>query len=147
MTYNQLKKTITTLLQSNAMIKEVKFATPQDWLFATNQPEFPIACFMINSGSLNIGREQVYNVSFWFLDKAGMENEFEADVTSDQIQIAADIVSSLRTGSNSKTYLVDTNISYNVISDKFEDYLAGVNLSININTISDYDACNMPIVS
>lgn len=82
MTYNQLKKTITTLLQSNAMIKEVKFATPQDWLFATNQPEFPLCCFMINSGSLNIGREQVYNVSFWFLDKAGMENEFEADVTS-----------------------------------------------------------------
>ena len=75
-----------------------------------------------------------------------MENEFEADVTSDQIQIAADIVSSLRTGSNSKTYIVDTNIAYNVISDKFEDYLAGVNLSININTISDYDACNMPTI-
>lgn len=145
MTYNQLKKTLTTLLQSNAMIKEVKFATPQEWLFTSSQPEFPIACFMINSGSLNIGREQIYNVTFWFLDKAGMENEFEADVTSDQIQIAADIVSNLRIGSN--TYLVDNNIAYDIISDKFEDYLAGVSLTININTISDYDACNMPVVS
>lgn len=127
------------------MIKEVKFATPQEWIFATNQPTFPVCCFMINSGSLNIGREQVYNVSFWFLDKAGMENEFEKDVTSDQIQIAADIVSNLREGSN--PYTVDTNIAYSVISDKFEDYLAGVNLTFNINTISDYDACNMPTVS
>lgn len=144
MTYNQLKKTITTLLQSNGMIKEVKFATPQDWLFANNQPNFPLCCFMINSGSLNFGREQVYNVSFWFLDKAGMENEFEADVTSDQIQIASDIVSNLRVDNN--IYIIDDNIPFNIISDKFEDYLAGVNLSFNINTISDYDACNMPTV-
>lgn len=126
------------------MIKEVKFATPQDWLFANNQPNFPLCCFMINSGSLNFGREQVYNVSFWFLDKAGMENEFEADVTSDQIQIASDIVSNLRVDNN--IYIIDDNIPFNIISDKFEDYLAGVNLSFNINTISDYDACNMPTV-
>ena len=144
MTYNQVVKTITTLLQSNGMIKEVKFATPQEWLFATNQPTFPVACFMINSGSLNIGREQVYNLSFWFIDKAGMENEFEKDVTSDMIQVAADIVSTLRKGSN--PYIVDNAIGYSVISDKFEDYLAGVNLTFNINTISDYDACNMPFI-
>jgi hypothetical protein len=99
---------------------------------------------MINSGSLNIGREQVYNLSFWFIDKAGMENEFEKDVTSDMIQVAADIVSTLRKGSN--PYTVDNAIGYSVISDKFEDYLAGVNLTFNINTISDYDACNMPFI-
>lgn len=143
MTYNQVVKTITTLLQSNAMIKSVKFATPQEWLFVNEQPIFPIACFTINQGSLNIGREQVYQLELWFLDKAGMENEFEKDVTSDMIQIAADIVSSLRKGSN--PYTVDANVNYQCISDKFEDYLAGVSLTININTISDFDACNMPL--
>ena len=142
MTYNQLVRTIRTLLESQAQIKTVKNATPREWLFVDEQQTYPIACFSVNSGSLNFGREQVYNVSLWFLDKAGLEGEFEQDVTSDQLQIAADIVSKMRNGANN--YSVDTNISYNVILDKFEDYLSGVELTFNMNTTSDFDACDMP---
>ena len=144
MTYNQLVKTIRTLLESQAQLKSVKNATPREWLFVETQPIFPIACFAINSGSLNVGREQVYNISLWFLDKAGMEAEFEPDVASDQLQIAADIISTMRKGSNS--YTIDTNINYNFVLDKFEDYLSGVELTFNINTISDFDACDMPTI-
>ena len=144
MTYNQLVKTIRTLLESQAQLKSVKNATPREWLFVETQPIFPIACFAINSGSLNTGREQVYNISLWFLDKAGMEAEFEPDVASDQLQIAADIISTMRKGSNN--YTIDTNINYNFVLDKFEDYLSGVELTFNINTISDFDACDMPTI-
>jgi len=144
MTYNQLVKTIRTLLESQAQLKSVKNATPREWLFVETQPIFPIACFSINSGSLNVGREQVYNISLWFLDKAGMEAEFEPDVASDQLQIAADIISTMRKGSNN--YTIDTNINYNFVLDKFEDYLSGVELTFNINTISDFDACDMPTI-
>jgi hypothetical protein len=144
MTYNQLVKTIRTLLESQAQLKSVKNATPREWLFVETQPIFPIACFAINSGSLNVGREQVYNISLWFLDKAGMEAEFEPDVASDQLQIAADIISTMRKGSNN--YTIDTNINYNFVLDKFEDYLSGVELTFNINTISDFDACDMPTI-
>ncbi len=144
MTYNQLVKTIRTLLESQAQLKSVKNATPREWLFVETQPIFPIACFAINSGSLNTGREQVYNISLWFLDKAGMEAEFEPDVASDQLQIAADIISSMRNGANN--YTIDTNINYNFVLDKFEDYLSGVELTFNINTISDFDACDMPTI-
>lgn len=144
MTYNQLVKTIRTLLESQAQLKSVKNATPREWLFVETQPIFPIACFAINSGSLNVGREQVYNISLWFLDKAGMEAEFEPDVASDQLQIAADIISSMRNGANN--YTIDTNINYNFVLDKFEDYLSGVELTFNINTISDFDACDMPTI-
>lgn len=144
MTYNQLVQTIRTLLESQAQLKSVKNATPREWLFVETQPIFPIACFAINSGSLNTGREQVYNISLWFLDKAGMEAEFEPDVASDQLQIAADIISTMRKGSNN--YTIDTNINYNFILDKFEDYLSGVELTFNINTISDFDACDMPTI-
>jgi hypothetical protein len=86
----------------------------------------------------------VYNISLWFLDKAGMEAEFEPDVASDQLQIAADIISTMRKGSNN--YTIDTNINYNFVLDKFEDYLSGVELTFNINTISDFDACDMPTI-
>jgi serine/threonine protein kinase len=80
MTYNQVIKTIKAILGSHAMIKSVKAATPREWLFEDSQPVFPVACFAMNSGSLNVGREQVYNLSLWFLDKAGMEREFESGI-------------------------------------------------------------------
>lgn len=141
MTYNQIKASLQSLLESHQMVKQAKFAAPKEWLFRDSQPEFPIACFAINTGSLNLGREQVYNVTFWFLDKSGMEAEFETEVISDQLQIAADIVSELR---SNPVYVIPEAITYEAIADKFEDYLAGVTLTINISTISSYDACDAP---
>lgn len=143
MTYNQVIKNIKAILASHAMIKSVKGATPREWLFADSQPVFPVACFAINSGSLNVGREQVYNLSLWFLDKSGMEREFEDDVASDQLQICADIISKLRNGANNWT--ISDNITYNLISDKFEDYLSGVEVSFDMTTFSDFDACDIPL--
>lgn len=143
MTYNQVIKNIKAILASHAMIKSVKGATPREWLYADSQPVFPVACFAINSGSLNVGREQVYNLSLWFLDKSGLEREFEDDVASDQLQICADIISKLRNGANNWT--ISDNITYNLISDKFEDYLSGVEVSFDMTTFSDFDACDIPL--
>ena len=145
MTYNQIVTELRKIMQSHAMIKQVKFATPVEWLSRDEQPTYPIACYAINAGQLNKGREQVFNVQIWFLDKSGAEAEFETDVVSDQMQIAADIVSKLRIESND--WFVDNNINFDVISDKFEDYLAGVQLTFNIFTISNYDACDIPVAS
>lgn len=142
MTYNQVIKELRTLLESHQMISSVKNATPREWIFVDNQPTYPISCFAINSGSLNVGREQVYSVTLWFLDKAGMEAEFEADVASDRLQVCADIISKLRNGANPWT--IDDNITYNVILDKFEDYLSGVEVTFQMTTYSDFDACDMP---
>lgn len=142
MTYNQVLKTIRTLLESHAQIKSVKNATPREWLFVSDQPIYPIACYAVNSGSLNVGKEQVYNITLWFLDKAGAEAEFEPDVASDQHQICADIISKLRNGANNWT--IDDNISYNFILDKFEDFLSGVEITFNMTTFSQFDGCDMP---
>ncbi len=125
------------------MIKTAKYATPKEWLLRDEQPVYPIACFSINSGSLNIGREQIYNVQFFFLDKSGQEAEYEEDVISDQVQIASDILSLMRTGRNS--YSIDDNVTFNAISDKYEDYLAGVELTINISTQNQFTGCDVPL--
>jgi hypothetical protein len=143
MTYNQLITTITSLLQSHAMIETAKFTTPKEWLLRDEQPVYPIACFSVNSGSLNLGREQVFNVQFFFLDKSGKEAEFENDVISDQIQTGSDILSLMRTGRNS--YSIDDNVSFNAISDKYEDYLAGIEYTINISTQNEFTGCNVPL--
>lgn len=142
MTYNQLITTIQSLLQSHAMIKTAKNVTPKEWLLRDDQPVYPIATFSVNSGSINKGREQIYNVQFFFLDKSGKEAEFETDVISDQMQTASDIISLMRGGRNS--YTIDDNISFNAISDKYEDFLAGIELTINISTQNEFTGCDVP---
>ena len=144
MTYNQLITTIQSLLQSHAMIKTAKNVTPKEWLLKDEQPVFPIATYSVNSGSINKGREQVYNVQFFFLDKSGKEGEYETDVISDQMQTASDIISLMRGGRN--IYTIDDNISFNAISDKYEDFLAGIELTINISTQNEFTGCDVPIL-
>jgi len=142
MTYNQLITTITSLLQNHEMIKTAKYATPKEWLLRDEQPVYPIACFSINSGSLNIGREQIYNVQFFFLDKSGAEMEFEQEVISDQLQIANDVIETIR--GTKREYTIEDVIPFNTISDKYEDYLAGVEFTTNITVTSDFDGCDTP---
>ena len=143
MTYNQVVKEIQTKLEAHALIKTVKFAPPTNWLNWDEQPVFPVACFAINSGQLNAGREQVFNIQMWFVDKSGLDGEFETEVTSDQHSIAADVISNLRKLSNS--YLIDNSISWDAISEKYEDYLTGVGLSFNLFSTSKFDSCDISL--
>lgn len=144
MTYNQLITTITNLLSSHAMIKEVKNVSPREWLFRDTNPQYPICCFSINNGSLNVGKEQVYSVQFFFLDKSGAEMEFEPDVISDQWQICEDIIQLIR--GTKREYYIDENVTINSISDKYEDYLAGVEFTTNFYTIREFDGCDVPTI-
>lgn len=125
------------------MIKTAKNVTPKEWLLRDEQPVYPIATFSVNSGSINKGREQIYNVQFFFLDKSGKEAEFETDVISDQMQTASDIISLMRGGRNS--YSIDDNVAFNAISDKYEDFLAGIELTINISTQNEFTGCDVPL--
>jgi len=142
MTYNQIVKELQTLLESNQVIHSVRFASPIEWLNWDEQPTFPLAAFSINKGGLNAGREQTFGVELWLLDKSGVESEFETEVVSDMHSVAADIISTLRKGSN--PYTIDTQISWDAVSEKYEDYLSGVFLTFNISIVSKFDACSMP---
>lgn len=123
------------------MINDVRFATPAEWLNWDSQPTYPVATYMISSGQLNKGRDNVYSVQFWFLDKSGVEGEFETEVVSDQHQIANDIIMAYR---QNKDLIIDDQISWNAISEKFEEYLSGVEFTMNISTKGEFNNCNFP---
>ena len=142
MTYNQIVKKITDLLESNKMISTVRFSSPNEWLGWTEMPVMPVANFVLNNGQLNAGREIVYSVTFWFLDKSGIEGEFEQQVINDQLLIANDIISALR---NDQTISTDINISWTAISEKFEDYLSGVTTTFNISLTGKFGKCDFPL--
>lgn len=124
------------------MIHTTKFATPIEWLNWDDQPVFPLASFSINSGSFNLGKQRQYDIQFWFIDKSGVEGEFETEVVNDMHQIAGDIISKLRNGAND--FVIDDNIRFDVISEKFEDYLSGVQLTLSLTSTSAFDGCDMP---
>lgn len=144
MTYNQIIKQIRELLQSHALIKSVKTDPPKEWLFKDSQPAFPVACFWVDNGSFATGRQVSTSVNFIFLDKSGIENEFADEVISDQIGIAHDVFEKLAL--ENSELLIDTPVQYNIINDKHEDYLSGVQMTINITTQSEFNACNFPTV-
>lgn len=127
------------------MIRTVKNELPSEWLKKT-EIEFPVCCFAINGGSFNKGREQVYSVQMFFLDKSGKEvNEYETEVISDQVGIAYDIVALMREGD--RDFYIPDNIGYETISDgKYEDFLAGCTLNFDITTQSSFDGCDAPTI-
>ncbi len=141
MTYNQIISEIESILTSNPIIKTVKNVTPKEWLNQDNQPVFPVCCFSLNSGSLNVGRQHIFNVQFFFLDKSGAEMEFEQEVISDQLQIANDFIEKVR--GTKRSYTIENEIPFTAISDKYEDYLAGVEITTNITVTSDFDGCDV----
>jgi len=143
MTYNQVVKEIDTLLKSHAMIKDVRFATPVEWLAWENEAILPVALYYIENGNFNIGRELTFSVQFWFLDKSGVEGEFETDVTSDQHQIAGDIINLMR---QKIAYSIDDQIVWTALSEKFEDYLSGVTMTFTISTNGEWSACDVPTI-
>jgi hypothetical protein len=50
----------------------------------------------------------------------------------------------LRNGAND--FVIDDNIRFDVISEKFEDYLSGVQLTISLTSTSSFDGCDMPTI-
>lgn len=144
MTYNQFITEISAKLSSHAMIKEVRNMTPQEWLFRETAAKLPVCCFDVLSSTFNNGQEQNWSVQFFFLDKSGPEAEFETEVISDQWQIAEDIYQLLR--ADQGTFAVDDSVTITPISDKYEDYLAGVTFTINIATQRDFSSCDTPTV-
>jgi hypothetical protein len=134
---------VQAILQSHKILKEVRYATPSDWLNWDSIPQTPVACYSIDTGQYMDSYQRSFTINFWFLDKSGVDAEFDKDVTSDMHQIGSDIVNAMYL--KSKPYSIDMPILWTAISEKYEDYLSGVMFSINVTTNGDYSYCDFPL--
>jgi hypothetical protein len=141
MTYKQVQRAVQTILQSHAMIKDVRFVTAKEWIKRDSDPLYPVCCYDIFSGSFQPGYK-TFQVRFLFLDQTGMDGEYEIDVVSDQTEIANDILALVKQRDNN--WIIDTEITFEVLLGEFEDNLSGVQLTINIKTLNNYDTCAIP---
>ena len=142
MTYNQVVTEIQEVLENHGLIRDVMFGSPASWLNRDYVPSFPSASFTIDSGQLNAGREQVFTIDVWLLDKSGVDAEFEQDIVSDMHGVAYDVLQTLR--QQFHEYLISSSVSWNAVSEKFEDYLSGINFTFDLNVVRNYGACDVP---
>lgn len=142
MTRNEVITELTTILQANGMIESVIPSPPTNWLFWTEQPKFPNASFDIANGQYNAGRELVYTIEMWVIDKSGVDNEFEQSVSNNMHLIGADIINVLR--QQFKQYSISSSVSWTKVEEKFEDYLTGVTFSFDLSVVNDFTACDVP---
>ena len=123
------------------MIKTAKNETPVEWINRNEIPSFPVVNYSVNSGSFNQGRELVYRIDLWVLDKSGSDAEFESEVINDCHKICGDIVNSMR--QQFKEYSIG-NVAWISLSEKFEDYLSGLKITIDLSCMAQYGACDFP---
>jgi len=142
MTRNEVITEIKSILEANGMIQSVVPNPPANWLMWTEQPKFPNASFDISNGQYNAGRELVYTIEMWLLDKSGVDNEFEQDVSNAMHLVGADIMNILRQGF--KQYSISTSVSWTKVEEKFEDYLTGVTFSFDLSVVNNFTACDVP---
>lgn len=126
------------------MIKEVRFSSPLEWMYRNEKPEFPLCCFRLETGTLEAGYT-LYDFRIWFLDLSGREGQFDDDVISDQLETAKDIWSLLKQ-SQVREWLAE-NANFTLLTEKFEDYISGVELSLQIKVFNQYDTCDIPVNS
>lgn len=143
MTYNQVLNELQTICEGHAMVKSVKNETPVEWINRNSIPDFPCVNYSINSGSYGLGREVTYRIDLWILDKSGNDGEFESEVISDTHKIGGDIVHNMM--QQFKSYSIG-NVNWIALSEKFEDYLSGVKLTIDLSAMAQYGACDIPVL-
>lgn len=144
MTYNQLITELASIAGSHAMIKSYRNARPQEWLLNNTAATFPCMLYWVTQGSFDKGNMTDYSVSIWLLDKSGQEYLYEAEVVSDMVGIGADVIGSMR--DERKGYIIDDSVPYDIVSDKFEDYLSGIQMTFNVETYTGFTNCDIPTI-
>lgn len=122
------------------------------WEISTDTRRYPLM-FVEHSGGTTSstndrGKVVGYTFSIYFMDKVDKDEANELNVLSDQLRIAFDIRAML----NDLDTTVDldqmytTNTSWTTFTESKPDSLAGVQLSITINTTDLFDYCQVPNV-
>lgn len=143
MTYNQIVKETRSILEANAMINSVRFATPTEWINHAGSPTLPVALFAIGTGAYDRSYQNTYAVRFWLLDRSGPDGEYETEVISDMVSIGRDIINAL-TLSSREYSITNMPIQWTALSEKFEDFLSGVAFTVLIQTTGKNTFCDTP---
>lgn len=140
LTLNQTIKLIKDIASSHFQINSIYFGDVWEFLAQTDNT-YPAMFYSLTGASIN-DRNLDMNFSFFFLDRQLQDETNENDVLSDQLLIAQDILSMLK--SPKFSWEIGTTANIEFFTENEKDYLAGVKMDITITYPFLSNRCQIP---
>ena len=140
MTLNELIAQIQEIGDDHKIIETTYNGVAID-LLSEQEVKYPAFTFDISVGRV-AGPSLIWEVNMFFFDRLQQGRENEREVQSDQVQIAQDILASLRYPGNGFT--VGDNFSINLFTESTPELLAGCNMTLFIELPAVSDRCVIP---
>lgn len=146
MTLNQVIKRIKGIAEAHNQVRNFYYGAPTDFL-TDKTTRYASAFLQDAQGSLELSaKTHVFGFKLFLLDLVHVsENakENEQDVQSDMLSIMKDLVAEINHSSYSDWKLSFSN-AVTLLSEEFDDLVAGAVVDISISTMYDLDVCAVP---
>ena len=140
LTLNQTIKLIKDIASSHFQINSIYFGDVWEFLAQTDNV-YPAMFYSLTGASIS-ERNLDMNFSFFFLDRQLQDETNENDVLSDQLLIAQDILSMMK--SPKFSWEMGTSATIEFFTENEKDYLAGVKMDLTITYPFLSDRCQVP---
>lgn len=140
-TLNQVIREIKRFGASHGQLNTVLFCSPDEWLDNTDNV-YP-GLFFDYSRARKERNTLLLDFSLWVADRITQEEHNEAEVWSDSLLIATDLLSYL--SRNEAPYTLREGASFTPFTEATGDYLAGHKLEFTLLIPFPYDRCIIPI--
>jgi hypothetical protein len=143
MTLNTVLDRIKAVAESHQMVNYYFFGDPSEFLNQNEQVRHTSVLCTLSSASFNGDRESQTSIGLTMSVMDWTTGGNDQDIWSDTLQIAHDILAALKDESVND-FFVDTDISLEPFSDRFQDVLVGWTMTLNIVFDSPLNTCAIP---
>lgn len=140
MTRNQIAIELKKIAENHRQIRTAKVVNPDYFLHNEVKDVTYPAVFMTMGNSSTEGKIKTHNVLVTVADIVLHTTEME--VQSDMEQVANDLVGQI--GWDKQPWRFTRSTTFEFFEDKFEDIVAGVTFSIDLEVPFLYDVCDLP---
>lgn len=146
MTLLQVLKRIELIATSHKMVRNYKAGLVQDFL-TDSRTKYPSVFLQNNNGSIGLKSAKIsFNYTLFFLDLVnvlGNEKNNEADVQSDMVSIAQDILTQMN-NPNYDDWRISSENNFRLVVEEDNDMLAGCVIDITIDVPNAQNTCDVP---
>ena len=140
MTRNQISNQLRNIAANHRQVRTAKIVNPDYFLHNEVKDVTYPAVFMTMGNSSNEGKIKTHTVQVTVADVVLHTTEME--VQSDMEQVANDLVGQIAWDKQPWRFTRSTTFEF--FEDKFEDIVAGVTFSIDLEVPFLYDVCDLP---
>jgi hypothetical protein len=142
MTLAQLVRTIKSIAENHQLIRTFGEGDIYDYVDNGGEINYPV-CWMVQQTHRYSPNQITYGIQLIFADLLTEDKSNRLDVQSDQLQVAIDFISKLKLD-NDYTFNISSNINVETFQERFNDFAAGVSITLDIIEPYPLNYCVIP---